>query len=268
MIEHVYRRTAGAAGVDAVIVATDDERIAAAVERFGGTARMTSAEHRTGTDRIAAVVRDLPCEIVVNVQGDLPLLEPDMIVEAIEPLERDATLPMSTLRRAIEAAAEYHNPNVVKVVVNRHGDAMYFSRAAIPHIRAASDPAATPALRAAAAQPAPTEAGRHEDGAPQPVDAGRSRRGTGDPAEHGNGAATVFSRTYKHIGLYAYRREFLLTFAGLPPTALEQAESLEQLRALEHGFRIGTAETRHESIEVDTPEDLERVRRSLAVARA
>lgn len=229
MIEHVYRRTAGAAGVDAVIVATDDERIAAAVERFGGTARMTSAEHRTGTDRIAAVVRDLPCEIVVNVQGDLPLIEPGMIVEAIEPLERDGGLPMSTLRRAIDDPAELHNPNVVKVVVNGRGDALYFSRAAIPHMRDASGPAATFALRASA----PTEAGH-----------------------------------YKHIGLYAYRRDFLLTFAGLPRTPLEQAESLEQLRALEHGFRIGTAETRHESIEVDTPEDLERVRRSLAVARA
>ena len=237
MIEHVYRRTARAAGVDAVIVATDDERIVAAVERFGGTARMTSSEHRTGTDRIAAVVRDLSCDIVVNVQGDLPLLEPGMIVEAIEPLERDAGLPMSTLRRAIVDPAEFHNPNVVKVVVDVQGHALYFSRAPIPYLRDAAGPA---------------EAGHSDVGV----------RG-GDQA-----VVSGFSRTYKHIGLYAYRRDFLLRFAELPPTLLQQAESLEQLRALEHGFRIGTAETRHESIEVDTPEDLERVRRSLAVARA
>ncbi len=225
MIEHVYVRAARTPGVDAVVVATDDERIAAAVGRFGGAVRMTGSAHETGTDRIAEAVRDLACDIVVNVQGDLPLIEPAMIAEAIEPLLRDATVPMSTLRCAIADEVEYASPHVVKVVVDSRGDALYFSRAQIPYFRGGP-----PASLAAAS------------------------------------ASTAGHRVYKHIGLYAYRREFLLTFAGLPRTPLEQIESLEQLRALEHGYRIRTAETRHESIEVDTPEDLERVRRGFAVA--
>ena len=226
MIEHVYRRVGRTRGVDAVVVVTDDDRIAAAVGRFGGIVRMTSPEHQTGTDRIAEIARELTCDVVVNVQGDLPLIEPDMISEVIEPLSADAALPMSTLRRAIADWAEHTNPTVVKVVVDRHGDALYFSRAPIPFVRDAR-----PAVRH----------GSHD-------------------------VVSGFSRTYKHIGLYAYRRDFLLTFASLPRTPLEQCESLEQLRALEHGFRIRTAETRHDSIEVDTAEDLERVRRLVAVA--
>ena len=218
MIEHVYRRAAEARSVDAVVVATDDERIAVAVERFGGVVRMTQSTHRTGTDRIAEVVRDLPCDIVVNVQGDLPFIEPEMITEAIAPLLADATLPMSTLRTPITDAAEYTSPHVVKVVVDRAGDALYFSRAPIPYRRV------------------------------------------------GSSDSTVSNASFKHIGLYVYRRDFLLEFAALPPTPLEQVESLEQLRALEHGFRIRTVETRHESIEVDTPEDLERVRHLVMAA--
>ena len=205
MIEHVYRRAAAADGVDAVVVATDDERIAAAVQRFGGVFRMTARTHRTGTDRIAELAADLSCDIVVNVQGDLPLIEPSQIDDVIAPLTADPELPMSTLRTVIADADDYTNPNVVKVVVDARGDALYFSRAPIPHMRA---------------------------------------------------AATAF----KHIGLYAYRRTFVQTFAGLPQTPLEIAESLEQLRALEHGFRIRTVHTHSHSIEVDTPEDLERVR--------
>ncbi|HEY7185255.1 MAG TPA: 3-deoxy-manno-octulosonate cytidylyltransferase [Vicinamibacterales bacterium] len=209
MIEHVYRRTAEARGVDAVVVATDDERIASAIERFGGIVRMTGSDHRTGTDRIAEVARDLPCDIIVNVQGDLPMIEPEMIAEAIEPLTADPALVMSTLRQAIADDSDFTNPNVVKVVVDAHDHALYFSRAPIPFQR---------------------------------------DRGT----------------AFKHIGLYGYRRDFLLTFAALQQTPLERSESLEQLRALEHGFRIRAVETRFESIEVDTPEDLERVRRRLA----
>ena len=227
MIEHVYRRAARARGVDAVVVATDDDRIAAAVERFGGVSRMTAPRHQTGTDRIAEIARDMSCEVIVNVQGDLPLIDPDMIAEVLAPLELDAGVPMSTLRRAIGDDAEYTNPHVVKVVVDGRGDALYFSRSPIPF---------TPASRPGAAL-------------------------AGAPAA---GSAGLFA--WKHIGLYAYRRDFLLTFAGLPRTPLEQLESLEQLRALEHGYRIRTAQTHHESIEVDTPEDLERVRRRVAVA--
>jgi 3-deoxy-manno-octulosonate cytidylyltransferase (CMP-KDO synthetase) len=209
MIEHVYRRAAEAPGVDAVVVATDDRLIAAAVEQFGGVARLTRSEHRTGTDRVAEVVAELRCDVVVNVQGDLPLVEPGMIGEVLEPLLADDSVRMSTLRKAIADPADLDNPNVVKVVVDRNGDALYFSRSSIPY-----------------------------------------RRGAVETA-------------FKHVGMYGYRRDFLLAFATLPQTPLERAESLEQLRALEHGFRIRTVPTRHESIEVDTPEDLERVRQLL-----
>ena len=210
MVEHVYRRVANARGVDTVVVATDDERIAEAVERFGGLVRMTSSSHRTGTDRIAEIAADLDCEIVLNVQGDLPLIEPGKIEEVLRPLFTDPTLEMSTLRKAITDASDFTNPNVVKVVVDCNGDALYFSRSSIPFVR---------------------------------------------------GSGT----TYKHIGLYAYRCEFLQRFAALPQTPLEIAESLEQLRALENGHRIHVVETCFESIEVDTPEDLARVRRHMAV---
>ncbi len=210
MVEHVYRRAAQARGVDAVVVATDDERIAEAVERFGGAVRMTDPSHPTGTDRIAEIADLLDCEILLNVQGDLPLIEPGKIEEVLAPLASDPTLEMSTLRKAITDASDCTNSNVVKVVVNRAGDALYFSRSAIPFIR-------------------------------------------------GSGTS------YKHIGLYAYRRWFVKALAALPQTPLEIAESLEQLRALEHGYRIRVVETYFESIEVDTAEDLARVRRHMAV---
>lgn len=214
MIEHVYRRAAASSSADAVIVATDDARVADAVARAGGRACLTSAGHPTGTDRLAEVAQDLECDLVINVQGDLPLLEPRMIDEAVAPFDADATLMMSTLRRRIEDPTDLANPNVVKVVVDRDGYALYFSRTALPYLRG------------------------------------------------GAGArAPVF---YKHVGLYVYRREFLLAFARLVPTPLEQAEALEQLRALEHGFRIRTVETAFDFVEVDTPEDLERVRRQSA----
>jgi 3-deoxy-manno-octulosonate cytidylyltransferase (CMP-KDO synthetase) len=183
MIEHVYRRAAEAQGVDAVVVATDDRRIAGAVEAFGGIVRMTQATHRTGTDRIAEVAAELSCDIVVNVQGDEPLIDPAMISAVVEPLRSDSSIVMTTAR-------------------------LYFSRAPIP---CGADPTGTPA--------------------------------------------------FIHVGLYGFRRDFLLRFAALPQTPLEIVESLEQLRALEHGFRIRTVVTEHHSIGVDTPQDLERARR-------
>ena len=210
MIEHVYRRATESARVSAVLVATDDRRVADAVQAFGGEVRMTRAAHRSGTERLAEVAESLTCDLVVNVQGDEPLIDPRMIDEAIAPLAADATLPMGTLRRAITDPAELASPHVVKVVVDCHDRALYFSRATIP--------------------------ARREPG------------------------AATFARTFKHIGLYVYRREFLLTLAALPPTPLEQAELLEQLRALEHGYRVVAVETTFDSIGVDTPDDLERVR--------
>jgi 3-deoxy-manno-octulosonate cytidylyltransferase (CMP-KDO synthetase) len=236
MIEHVYRRAASAPGIEAVVVATDDARVALTVERFGGIVRMTRSIHRTGTDRIAEVMADLECDIVVNVQGDLPAIEPEMIAQVLEPLESDPTVHVSTLRRQITDAADYSNPNVVKVVVDRHGHAIYFSRSPIPFVRRGE----------------PAKAGPH-DKIPGPHD---------DLPYVGAGLSRPF---FKHIGLYAYRRAFLLDLTLLPPTPLEIAESLEQLRVLEYGHRIATVETHYESIEVDTPEDIERVRRMMTV---
>ena len=217
MIEHVYRRASESRRVDSVIVATDDTRIADAVRRFGGTVQMTSATHRTGTDRTAEVARDLTCDVVVSVQGDEPLIDPAVITELAAPFDSDASVQMSTLCCAISDPRDYEDPNVVKVVKAQNGDALYFSRAPIP------------------------------SGPPN-----RHRHGYGGPPK--------LVRLFKHIGLYAYRREFLLTLAAMSQTPLELAESLEQLRALEHGLRIRTIETQYDSLGVDTPEDLERAR--------
>ena len=216
MIELVYRRAAAARSISSVIVATDDERVRRAVESFGGVARMTSPSHPSGTDRLAEVAASLDCDLIVNVQGDEPLIEPAMIDEAVAPFAADPALEMSTLRRRIEDPADRQNPHVTKVVVDRNGYALYFSRAAIPFVR---------------------------DGSPA-------------------------APAWRHVGLYVYRRECLLRLASLPPTAMERSEALEQLRALEYGIRIKAVETAHDSIGVDTPEDLERVRRLVtAVAR-
>jgi 3-deoxy-manno-octulosonate cytidylyltransferase (CMP-KDO synthetase) len=213
MIEHVYRRAAAAKGVDAVVVATDDERIVRAVEGFGGVARMTGTAHRTGTDRLAEVARDLDCEIVLNVQGDEPLVEPSTIEAIIEPMQYEQWIDMTTACTPLTDEADFQNPNVVKVVRSLQGHALYFSRSPVPFVRG-----------------------------PRPA-------------------------VYKHLGLYGYRRQFLLEFAALPQTPLELSESLEQLRALEHGLRIHTAVTPYDSIGVDTPDDLERVRQMLAATR-
>ena len=211
MIAHVYRRAASTPGVDLVVVATDDLRIADAIERDGGHARLTRPTHPSGTDRVAEVARTLASDIVINVQGDLPLIDPRMIGDVLRPLVEDPSVPMSTLRIPLTSDAEWMNPNVVKVVSDREGDALYFSRSPLPFWR----------------------------------------QSPGEPAARG----------YRHIGLYGYRRDVLLRLAALSPTPLETAESLEQLRALEHGIRIRVVDTSCESIEVDTPEDLDRVRR-------
>jgi len=207
MIEHVVRRASRARGIDEVMVATDDERIRGAVEAFGGKAVMTSPEHRCGTDRVAELARGLAAgtEIVVNLQGDEPLIDPRAIEAVIEPLRTDTGLPAATLMKRITDEGELHDPNVVKVVVDREGFALYFSRACIPHLR---------------------------------------KPGSGE--------------VYKHVGLYAYRRRFLLELASLEQTPLEKAESLEQLRILEHGHRLKVVETDFRSLNVDTPEHLAR----------
>lgn len=208
VIQHVYERAREARLAGRVIVATDEERIGAAARGFGAEVAMTSADHPSGTDRVAEVARGLAAELIVNVQGDEPLIEPGAIDAAIGPLAADCSIEMGTLCCPIEAVEELANPNVVKVVVDREGFALYFSRLPIPFVR----------------------------------DRGAE------------------ARRYRHIGLYVYRREFLLELAALPPTLLEQAERLEQLRALEYGHRIRVVEVESAWPGVDTPEDLERVR--------
>jgi 3-deoxy-manno-octulosonate cytidylyltransferase (CMP-KDO synthetase) len=209
MIAHVHERASAARLVDHVIVATDDRRIADVVDTFGGVAVMTATSHATGTDRLAEVASHLDADIVVNVQGDEPVIMPESIDAAVRLLLDRPADQISTLRRAIDRPEDFTTPSVVKVAVDRDGYALYFTRASIPFTR---------------------------PGSPQPT-------------------------LWKHLGLYAYRRAFLLHLAALAPTPLEMSEGLEQLRALEHGFRIRTAETTVDTIGVDTPEDLERVRR-------
>jgi 3-deoxy-manno-octulosonate cytidylyltransferase (CMP-KDO synthetase) len=214
MIEHVYRRARAVPMVTRVLVATDDSRIEESVRAFGGEVVMTRPSHPSGTDRVAEVAGGLQADFIVNIQGDLPFLEGEMLQRAVEAMRSDPNLPMATLKVPIRDAAELSNPNVVKVVTDRDGYALYFSRSPLPCWR---------------------------DGLP------------------------TTTLGHRHIGLYAFRREFLLTFASLAPTPLEQAEKLEQLRALEWGFRVRVVETADQlGVEVDTPADLERARALVA----
>jgi len=210
MIQQVYEQVAEAKRVGEVIVATDDDRIIEVIERAGGTALLTSDTVRSGTERAAEVARARNASVVINVQGDEPLVHPDMVDQLAEFLERHAAVPMASLMTPLRDEKDLANPNVVKVVVDRDGFALYFSRAAIPFER-----------------------------------------------QHGSTSARPHG-CYKHIGIYGYQRHFLLQFPSLEPTPLEQAEQLEQLRALEHGYKIKLLETVHDTIGVDTPEDLKK----------
>jgi 3-deoxy-manno-octulosonate cytidylyltransferase (CMP-KDO synthetase) len=221
MVCHVAERTGRARGLERVIVATDDERIRDAVVACGGQVVMTRAEHPSGTDRLAEVAERLTAGVIVNVQGDLPLLDPAMIERLAARMAAEPTLPMATLATPIEDEAAFRSPHVVKVVWGRDGRALYFSRSPIPHDRDDARPADAP-------------------------------------------------RGWRHVGMYAYRRDVLLRLAALRPTPLEERERLEQLRALEHGIPIGVVEWHGAEplIEVDTPEDLERARRAWEARRA
>ena len=233
VIQHVYERVAQARGVDEVVVATEDERIVQAVERFGGVAMLTSPAARSGTERVAEVAQSRSQQVVINVQGDEPLVQPEMVQQVAEFLERHRAVPMASLMTRLVREDEMANPNVVKVVVDRDGYALYFSRAPIPYVRP----------EFGARDPGPGT--RDEE----------SRGGFLRPPAPGPRPQPM----YKHIGLYGYQRRFLLQFRHLEPTPLEGLEQLEQLRALEHGFRIKLLETSHETVGVDTPEDLKKV---------
>jgi len=205
LLQHVFERASRSRFLSEVVVATDDERIYNCARSFGAPVRMTRADHPSGTDRVAEVASADPANIVVNIQGDEPLIDPAAIDAAALCLITDSKLPMGTLSKRIELPDEITNPNVVKVVSDLRGNAIYFSRDPIPYNRA--------------------------------------------------GGAVY----YKHIGLYVYRRDFLLRYSSLPVGPLEKVECLEQLRALENGYPIRVVETDYESLGVDTPEDLETV---------
>jgi len=217
MVQHVYERASKASLVSEVIVATDDERIVAAVKAFGGRVEMTDKGHETGTDRLAEVAARLDSDIIVNVQGDEPLIEPAMIDQAIRPLVDDPAVPMATLKSRIKTLHDFLSPNVVKVVTDGAGCALYFSRSPLPFFRDKWN----------------------------------------DLKDDAFAAGKLLC--YKHVGLYVYRREFLLRYAQMPPTSLELAEKLEQLRVLENGHRIRVVETEFESIGVDIRTDLDKV---------
>ena len=211
MIQHVHDRVRQAQRVNRVVVATDDSRILDAVRSFGGEAVMTRGDHRSGSERVAEVAVQIPADIYINVQGDEPLIEPaavDALVEAMNTGE-EPPVQLGTLCVPIQSPADIMDPNIVKVVLDFQGDALYFSRAPIPWVRDA--------------------------------------------------AQGVHARHFKHLGIYAYRREPLLEFPTLPPGELEKLEQLEQLRFLENGYKIRVAETSFDSVSVDVPADIARV---------
>ena len=214
MIQHVYERATQSRLISRVIVATDDPRIADVVRMIGGEAIMTSTSHETGTDRLAEVAAGLDSDLIVNIQGDEPLIDPAMIDLALQPFLDEAGLQMGTVKTRIKCLHDFLSPNVVKVVTDSRGNALYFSRSPLPFFR-----------------------DKWKDLKDESFSCGKLL-------------------CYKHVGLYVYRRDFLLKFAAMPATFLEMSEKLEQLRAIENGVTIRVVETEFESIGVDTPDDL------------
>ena len=213
LVQHVYEKACQSKKLEEVWIATDDPRVQDAAARFGAKCIMTSASHRSGTDRIAEVISEVEAERVVNLQADEPLLEAAMIDTLLEGMEKDSSIQMATLCHAIVDERDLANPNVVKVVRDVEGNALYFSRHPIPYVR-----------------------------------------------EHSSKEDNPWR---KHIGIYTYTKPFLATWKQLKPTPLEKLEGLEQLRVLEHGFRIRVFDSPYETLGVDTMEDLERVKRIL-----
>ncbi len=217
VIQWVYEGASRCKNIEAVIVATDDERVKKVVEGFGGKAIMTSPYHRSGTERIAEVAERIDYEIFINVQGDEPLIEPQMVDQVINPFKYSADFSITTLKTGLSDYSELIDPNTVKVVTDCHGYALYFSRSPIPYLR----------------------------------------NGLSSLSDQFNSYRRVW---FKHIGIYGYRRDFLLKWKDLMESPLERIEKLEQLRALENGYRIKVMETECETSGIDTPEDLEKVR--------
>jgi len=213
MIQRVYEQAKKSTLVSDIIVATDDDRIVAAVQSFKGNVQKTPVDIQSGSDRIALVAKNLNADIIVNVQGDEPLIDPEVIDQTIQALNDDSHSVVSTAVKQTQSHQDVFNPSMVKVVLDKNNYALYFSRSPIPHIRDAKK-----------------------------------------DIEWFNG--TII---YKHFGIYVYRADFLQHYTSLPQTPLEKAEKLEQLRILEHGYKIKCVITDYESLPVDTPEDLEKV---------
>ena len=230
MVQHVYERAQMSTLVTDIIVATDDARIADVVRKFGGKSVMTSPDHRTGTERVAEVAGGIEAEIIVNIQGDEPLIRGKIIDEAIKPLISDESIHISTLKSPINRISYWFDPNVVKVVTDRDGFALYFSRSPIPFFR-----------------------GKH-------VGDGRFPSSEQEFVDD----SLSLDSLYRHIGIYVYRRSLLLSMAQMEPTPLERAEGLEQLRLLENGYRIKVIPIDYHPIGVDSPEDLREVSEKLA----
>ncbi len=222
MLQHVYERAQRSRYLDDLLIATDDERIAALARHFGARVRMTRPDHPTGTDRLAEIASSTEAALYVNIQGDEPLIDPEAIDSAILAVHGDESVAMGTLKKRIVDPTDLLSTNVVKVVSNLLNDAIYFSRCPIPFDREGS-------------------------------------RELSQTAQSGSDLPALSPLFFKHIGLYVYRRDFLIHYPDLSVGPLERAERLEQLRALENGYRIRVIETDYESLGVDTPEDLERV---------
>ena len=210
LLYYVYQRSLKARSLTRVLIATDDDRIYRAACDFGAEVVMTEKSHRSGTDRIAEAIQNIPADLVINIQGDEPLIDVDAIDQVVRLLQEDPVADMATLKTPIKNHEDLANPSVVKVVTDERDYALYFSRSPIPYFRSS----------------------------PQ-----------------------SFEHCYRHVGLYAYRRDFLMRFTKWTPSTLEKMEDLEQLRALEHGAKIKVGFTDTHLFGVDTPEDLERIRR-------
>jgi 3-deoxy-manno-octulosonate cytidylyltransferase (CMP-KDO synthetase) len=221
MVQWVSEQAQKANLINEVVIATDDERIYDAVLDFGGQAVMTSPNHQSGTDRVAEVVSNIECDIVVNVQGDEPLIPSENIDLVIKPLLDSGDLSVSTLMIAIHSWSEMLDPNICKVVVDNVGRALYFTRAPLPYNR----------------------------------DHGCMDKSKVDNKVGAN--QMIFG--YKHIGVYAYRKSFLLKFSNMKTSRLENTEKLEQLRILENGYSIQVVETKQNSVGVDRPSDIEKI---------
>ncbi|MGB2705736.1 MAG: 3-deoxy-manno-octulosonate cytidylyltransferase [Candidatus Omnitrophota bacterium] len=210
LVQHVWERAKESRILEEVIIATDNEDVIKAVKRFGGKVVYTSKDQPSGSDRIVEVINPIDVEVVVNIQGDEPLVHYSMIDGLANALLEDKTVQMATVIKKINDKNELANPNVVKVVIDKDGYALYFSRSPIPYAR-------------------------------------------------GEETKEKVQYYYKHIGIYAYTKDFLFTYTNLPKSGLEETEKLEQLRALENGYKIKTIETEFDTIGVDTPEDLRKV---------